>query len=398
VKVLVINCGSSSIKYKLYNMENEQELCSGLLEKVGTQESIVNHKKGNTKYKETMPLPDYETGIKRILQNITDPDRGALKDVHEIKAVGHRVVHGAETFSGSQLLTEEVIKKMEECIPLAPLHNPPNLAGIGAFKKLLPDTPQVGVFDTAFHQTMPRESYLYAIPYELYKKHHFRRYGFHGTSHLFVSQEAAKFLGKPASQLKIITCHLGNGSSICAVDGGKSVDTTMGMTPLEGLIMGTRCGDLDPALPFFIMEKEKLDSKGVDNILNKKSGLLGISGYNDSRDVEEGYLKGDEMCTLAHIMFCRRIKKYIGAYAAAMGGLDAVVFTAGIGENSDLTRRDSLTGLEFLGINLDQEKNTARSKEMRDISATDSKVKVLVIPTNEELVIARDTKLIVSRP
>ncbi len=397
MKILVINCGSSSIKYKLYDMEKEAELCSGLLERVGTNEGIVNHKKGDAKYKVEVPLPDYEIGIKKILENVTDPERGVIKDVSELKAIGHRVVHGAETFSGSQLITEEVIKKMEECVPLAPLHNPPNLAGIYAFKKLLPNVPQCGVFDTAFHQTMPPEAYLYAIPFELYAKHGIRRYGFHGTSHLFVSQESAKLLGKPYNELKLVTCHLGNGSSMAAVMNGKSVDTTMGMTPLEGLMMGTRCGDLDPALPFILMEREKLDAKGVDNLLNKKSGLLGVCGKNDSRDIEDAMDKNDEKAWLAHWIFCRRIKKYIGAYAAIMGGLDAVVFTAGIGENSEYVRRDVCINMEFLGIKVDVEKNRARSKEARDISTPDAKVRVLVVPTNEELVIARDTRMIVAR-
>lgn len=397
MKILVINCGSSSIKYKLYDMSTETELCSGMLERVGTNEGIVNHKKGDDKYKDIMPLPDYETGIKVILNTITDEKKGSIKDVSELKAIGHRVVHGAETFSGSKLITDEIIAKMEECVPLAPLHNPPNLAGIYAFKKILPNTPQCGVFDTAFHQTMPKESFLYAIPQELYKKHSIRRYGFHGTSHFYVSRVAAKMLGKPVEETKIVTCHLGNGSSVCAIKGGKSIDTSMGMTPLEGLVMGTRCGDLDPALPFIIMDREKTDQKGVDAILNKKSGLLGICGFNDSRDMEQKMDEGDENAMLAHNMFCRRIKKYIASYAAIMGGVEAVVFTAGIGENSDYARRDSLDGLEFMGLSLDLEKNKQRSKEARDISTPDSKVKVLVIPTNEELVIAQDTKTIISK-
>jgi len=377
-------------------MEREVELCSGLLERVGTNDCIVNHRKNSEKFQEIIPIPDYETGIKKILSLITDSNLGVLKDVHELGAIGHRVVHGAETFSGSRLITNDVVAKMEECIPLAPLHNPPNLAGIYAFRKILPDVPQCGVFDTAFHQTMPKEAYLYAIPYDLYTKHAVRRYGFHGTSHLYVSQEAAKFLNKPYNKLKIITCHLGNGSSIAAVNCGESIDTSMGMTPLEGLIMGTRCGDLDPALPFFLMDKEGLDRKNVDTLLNKRSGLLGICGYNDSRDVEDGMLRGDERCKLAFNMFCRRLKKYIGAYAAVMGGLDAVVFTAGIGENSNHTRATTCEDLEFLGIKIDETKNKEQIKVARDISAPDAKVKILVIPTNEELVIARDTNKIVN--
>jgi len=395
LKVLVINCGSSSIKYKLYDMESETELCSGLLERVGTHDGIVNHKKGDQKFQKTLPIPDYDTGIKLILENITDPTKGVLADVHEIGAVGHRVVHGAETFSGSQIITQEVVDKMTECIPLAPLHNPPNLAGIEAFRRVLPNVKQCGVFDTAFHQTMEKEAFLYAIPYEFYEKYRIRRYGFHGTSHLYVSHKAAEMLGKPYDQCKIITCHLGNGCSIAAIKNGKSVDTSMGMTPLEGLVMGTRCGDLDPQLPIYFMDTLKMDIKAVDKALNKQSGLLGICGFNDSRDVEDHMAKGDEKATLAFNMFCRRLKKYIGSYAAVMGGVDAIVFTAGIGENSETTRLHTLKDLEFLGIKLNMEINHGRCKEPTDIAAADSKVRVYVIPTNEELVIARDTKRLV---
>ncbi len=396
MKVLVINCGSSSIKFKLYDMEGEKELCNGLLEKIGFEDAISNYQRlDEKKIKEIKPILNYEDGINLILKEITDPKIGVIKDVNEIDAVGHRVVHGAETFSGSQHITQDVIDKMEECIPLAPLHNPPNLGGIAAFKKILPNVPQCGVFDTAFHQTMPPESYLYAIPYELYEKHGIRRYGFHGTSHYFVSQEAAKFLKKDIKDLKIVTCHLGNGCSVCAVDGGVSVATSMGMTPLEGLVMGTRCGDIDPALVKFIMEKEGLTIDEVDQLMNKKSGLLGLCGSHDSRDVDDGMVEGKEKHTLAFNVMSRRITRYIGAYAAIMGGLDVVVFTAGIGENSEHTRGKVCENLEFMGIELDYEKNIIRSKEARDISSPDATVRVLVIPTNEELVIARDTKKIV---
>ncbi|HOO96255.1 MAG TPA: acetate kinase [Caldisericia bacterium] len=398
MKVLVINCGSSSIKYKLYDMDNEHELCNGLLERIGFEDAIANYTKtGCDKEKQITPIKDYETGIQIILDTITHPEKGVIKNVNEINAVGHRVVHGAETFSGSQLLTQEVIDKMKECIPLAPLHNPPNLGGIAAFQKLLPNVPQCGVFDTAFHQTMPEEAYIYAIPYELYEKHRIRRYGFHGTSHYFVANEAATFLKKPIESLKIVTCHLGNGCSVCAVDRGKSVDTSMGMTPLEGLVMGTRCGDIDPALIKFIMEKENLDIDGVDKLLNKKSGLHGICGSHDSRDVDEGMIAGKRKETLAFNIMARRITKYIGAYAAIMGGIDALVFTAGIGENSEHTRGKVCETLSFLGIELDYEKNIIRSKDARDISSSKAKIPVLVIPTNEELVIARDTKKIVKQ-
>jgi len=397
LKVLVINCGSSSIKFKLYNMENEQELCNGLLEKIGFEDAISNYQRtGEKKIKGITPILNYEDGINLILKNITDPKNGVIKDVKEIDAVGHRVVHGAETFSGSQHITQEVIDKMKECIPLAPLHNPANLGGIAAFEKLLPGVPQCGVFDTAFHQTMTPEAFLYAIPYELYEKHGIRRYGFHGTSHFYVSQEAAKFLKRDIKKLKIITCHLGNGCSVCAIDGGISMATSMGMTPLEGLVMGTRCGDIDPALVKFIMDKEGLTIEGVDTLLNKKSGLLGLCGSNDSRDVDNGMIEGKEKHTLAFNIMSRRITRYIGAYAAILGGLDVIVFTAGIGENSEHTRGKVCENLEFMGIELDYAKNIIRSKVARDISNSDSKVRVLVIPTNEELVIARDTKKIIT--
>ncbi len=396
MKILVINCGSSSIKFKLYDMKKEDELCSGLLEKVGHDDAISNYKRpGKDKIKKTLPIKSYIDGISLLLEMITSPDVGVISDVTEINAVGHRVVHGAETFSGSQLITEEVINKMNECIPLAPLHNPPNLHGISAFRKLLPTVPQCGVFDTAFHQTMPPEAFIYAIPYEMYEKHRIRRYGFHGTSHYFVSQEAAKFLKRDIEDLKIITCHLGNGCSICAVDGGGSVDTSMGMTPLEGLVMGTRSGDIDPALIKFIMEKENISIDQADNMLNKKSGLLGLCGSNDSRDLDDGMIAGNEKDTLAFNIMTRRITKYIGAYAAIMGGLDVLVFTAGIGENSEHTRGKVCENLEFLGIELDYEMNIIRSSEIRDISDEDARVRVLVVPTNEELVIARDTKKII---
>lgn len=396
MKILVINCGSSSIKYKLYDMEKEEELCSGLLEKIGYDDAISNYKRpGNEKIKKTLPIKSYMDGISLLLEIITSPEVGVISDVKEINAVGHRVVHGAETFSGSQLITDEVISKMKECIPLAPLHNPSNLHGISAFRKLLPNVSQCGVFDTAFHQTMPPESFIYAIPYEMYSKHRIRRYGFHGTSHYFVSQEAARFLKRDIENLKIITCHLGNGCSICAVDGGESIDTSMGMTPLEGLVMGTRCGDIDPALIKFIMEKENIGIDEVDNLLNKKSGLLGLCGSNDSRDLDDGMISGNKKHTLAFNIMSRRITKYIGAYAAIMGGLDVLVFTAGIGENSEHTRGKVCENLEFLGIELDYEKNIIRSGDIRDISNEDASVRVLIIPTNEELVIARDTKKII---
>ena len=330
-----------------------------------------------------------------LLAALTDPEHGVLGSMQEVAAVGHRVVHGGEAFSGSVLITEEVMAEMRRCIDYAPLHNPPNLKGINAAMQLLPGVPQVGVFDTAFHQTMPKHAYLYGLPYVLYKKHGIRRYGFHGTSHRFVSDRAAEMLGKPKEELRLITCHLGNGASAAAIKYGKSIDTSMGFTPLEGLMMGTRSGDLDPAIILQIMHKEELTPNDATTLLNKHSGLIGVSGLSsDMREIEEEYDENPR-AKLAHDIFTYRLKKYIGAYSAAMGGVDAIVFTGGIGENSSMVRDHALTDMEFLGVKLDKEKNEAKVKGERDISASDSKVKVLVIPTNEELVIALDTMNIV---
>lgn len=397
MKVLVLNCGSSSIKYKLY--DDDQQLAEGLLEKIGTAQAQLNHTiAGQKKAVSVHEVLEHRAGIELILRVLVDPEKGVLTKIDEIQAVGHRVVHGAEAFSESTLITPEVVAKIEECIDIAPLHNPPNLAGIYAISQLLPKVPQVAVFDTAFHQTMPDKAFTYAIPYVFYTRDHIRKYGFHGTSHYFVSHEAATMLQRPLDELKLITCHLGNGSSVAAVDHGKSVDTSMGFTPLEGLPMGTRSGDIDPAVPLYIMDKEELNLQQINALLNKHSGVLGISGIsNDFRTLEEEAEKGDKRAALALEVFAYRLKKYVGSYIAAMNGVDAIVFTGGIGENSDIIRDMVVSDMEFLGIEFDADKNRTKKRgEAADISKPSSRVKVLVIPTNEELVIARDTRRIVS--
>jgi len=375
-------------------MEDERLIAKGLIERVGMEDAIINFKPGSEKIKYVMPIKDHKEAIERMLYELSHDEHGVIKDKNEIDAVGHRLVHGADKFAHSVLITDEVIEKMEECIELAPLHNPPNITGVKIMSEELPGKPQVGVFDTAFHQTMPKHAYLYGIPYEFYNKYGIRRYGFHGTSHYFVSNRVAEEEKKDIKDMKIITVHLGNGASIAAVNGGKSIDTSMGMTPLEGLIMGTRCGDLDPALPVFIGKKEGLSLDEIDNLLNKKSGALGLSMLsNDMREIEDKMLlEKDPQCTLVMEIYCYRIKKYIGAYAAAMGGLDAIVFTAGVGENSPITREMVCDGLEFLGVKIDDTANDVRG--FAKISSDSSKVAVYSIPTNEELVIARDTKKI----
>lgn len=397
MKILVINCGSSSLKYQLFDMNGEQVLAKGMVERIGIDGSRINHSKTgmDTIVTET-PIPDHKAGIKLVIDALVDKSHGVLSSLDELSAVGHRVVHAGEKFATSVKLDDKVMAALKECIPLAPLHNPANIMGINAVTDVLPKIQQVGVFDTAFHQTMPKNAYIYSIPYGYYEKYGVRRYGFHGTSHFYVSRRAAEMLGTPIEKLKIVTCHLGNGSSVAAVSGGKSVDTSMGFTPLAGLTMGTRCGDLDPAIVPFIAQAEKLPTEEVDSLLNKKSGLLGISGLSsDMRDIEQAADKGEERPKLALQILTYGIRKYIGAYAAAMGGLDAVVFTAGVGENSVIVRSMACEGLGFLGIELDSEKNKVRSKETI-ISTDNSKVKVMVVPTNEELVIARDTKRLLS--
>ena len=393
MKVLVLNCGSSSLKYQLIDMENEAVLCKGLVERIGIDGSILKHEKEGLDGKHVVeqPMKDHKDAIGHVLSAVADPAVGAVKEMKEIDAVGHRIVHGGEKFASSAVLTDEVIAAIKDCSDLAPLHNPANLMGVEACKAILPDVPMVGVFDTAFHQTMPEKSFMYGLPHELYKKHGVRRYGFHGTSHLYVSQKAAEMLGKKPEDLKIITCHLGNGASITAVDGGKSVDTSMGLTPLEGLIMGTRCGDIDPAIIPFVMKKEGLDADGVDKLMNKESGVYGMTGISsDFRDIEDAAAEGNQLAINALDAYAQRVKKYIGAYAAEMNGVDAIVFTAGLGENGIGMREMICADMDFMGIKLDPEKNDVRGKD-RIISSDDSRVKVLLIPTNEELMIARDT-------
>ena len=393
MKILVLNCGSSSLKYQLIDMENEAVLCIGLVERIGIEGSILTQKKDGVegKYIKEQQMKDHQDAIKLVLEGVLDPTYGGVKDMKEIDAVGHRVVHGGEKFASSVIITEEVEEAMRKCSELAPLHNPANLMGIDAIKAVLPGVPNVGVFDTAFHQTMPASSYLYGLPHRLYTEYGVRRYGFHGTSHKYVSQRAAEMLGKDIADLKIITCHLGNGASIAAVDGGNVVDTSMGLTPLEGLIMGTRCGDIDPAIIPFIMKKENLDADGVDKLMNKESGVYGMTGISsDFRDICDAAAEGNQQAIDALDAYHKRVKKYIGAYAAEMNGVDAIVFTAGLGENGIDDRLAIASNLEVLGVKMDAEANNVRGKE-RVISAADSKVKVLLIPTNEELMIARDT-------
>ena len=393
MKILVLNCGSSSLKYQLIDMENEAVLCIGLVERIGIEGSILTQKKDGVegKYVKEQPMKDHQDAIQLVLEGVLDPTYGGVKDMNEINAVGHRVVHGGEKFASSVIITEEVEEAMRKCSELAPLHNPANLMGIDAIKAVLPGVPNVGVFDTAFHQTMPASSYLYGLPYRLYTEYGVRRYGFHGTSHKYVSQRAAEMLGKDIADLKIITCHLGNGASVAAVDGGKVVDTSMGLTPLEGLIMGTRCGDIDPAIIPFIMKKENLDADGVDKLMNKESGVYGMTGISsDFRDICDAAAEGNQQAIDALDAYHKRVKKYIGSYAAEMNGVDAIVFTAGLGENGIDDRLAIASNLEVLGVKMDAEANKVRGKETV-ISAADSKVKVLLVPTNEELMIARDT-------
>lgn len=390
MKVLVLNCGSSSLKYQLIDMSTENTLASGLCERIGIDGRIKH--KGKQEYKAEVKMDNHQQAIKLVIDALTDANHGVISDIKEIEAVGHRVVHGGEYFAKSVVITDEVIKAIEDCIELAPLHNPANLMGIRACESLIPGISQVAVFDTAFHQTMPEKSYLYAIPYELYEKHKIRRYGFHGTSHSFVSKRAAEILGKDIKDLKLITCHLGNGGSVTAIDGGKSIDTSMGFTPLEGLIMGTRSGDIDPAIVPYIMEKEGLNGKEVDELLNKKSGVLGLSCVSsDFRDIEDAAAEGNKKAQLALDAFHYRVAKYIGQYTCALNGVDAIIFTAGLGENAAESREEICNYLTWLGIDIDKEKNKSRGKEVT-ISVPESKIKVIVVPTNEELVIARDTK------
>lgn len=396
MKVLVLNCGSSSIKYQLFDMTGQRVISRGGVEKVGMKGSFLKHirEDGQAVLFEG-EIIDHKSGIEYILGILTSVKHGCLKSLEEIDAVGHRVVHGGERFKSSVFIDEEVKSVLEKNVGLAPLHNPPNLKGIYAMEELIPGIPQVGVFDTAFHQTMEPYAYMYGIPYVLYKKHAIRRYGFHGTSHRYVSQRVCDLLGRDISTQKIVTCHLGNGASIAAVKNGRSVDTSMGFTPIEGLIMGTRAGDLDIGVVTFIMEKEDLGLRSINSMLNKHSGMLGLTGVSsDMREIEHAAHEGNERATLALEMYNYRVKKYIGAYAAAMGGIDILVFTGGIGENASQIREDSVAGLEFLGVEMDREKNNGFRSE-GEISLPGSRVKVMVIPTNEELMIARDTETII---
>lgn len=398
MKILVLNCGSSSVKYKLLDMETNEELGTGAVEKIGMKGSFLKHvRRDGQKVMLKGEILEHQIAVEYILGVLTSAKHGAIESLEEIHAVGHRVVHGGEKFNSSVLITDEVVKKMEECIDIAPLHNPPNLAGIRAISELLPLVPQVGVFDTAFHQTMPGYAYMYGIPYSLYKKYGIRRYGFHGTSHRYVSRRACEFLGLDYSNTKIISAHIGNGASICAIENGKSVDTSMGFTPIEGLMMGTRSGDVDLGVVTYIMEKEMIGSAAVSTLFNKHSGVLGVSGISsDMRDVENAIKDGNERAKLAWDMYEYRIKKYIGSYIAALGGVDVIIFTGGVGENQTVTREYVCNGLGFMGLKIDNELNAkSRGKEI-ELSTPESKVRVVVIPTDEEFMIASDTLEIVN--
>ena len=397
MKILVLNCGSSSVKYKLIALSgNEQNiLAEGGVEKIGLPDSFLKFKYNGEKVTINASMPNHNVAIRIILDNLTSEKYGCIKNFDEIEAVGHRLVHGGEKFNSSVLINDEVIAKVKECYALAPLHNPVNIAGVDAISEILPDVPQVGVFDTAFHQTMPSYAYMYGLPYEMYEKYGVRRYGFHGTSHRYVSRRACEFLGLEYEKQRIITCHIGNGGSITAIKDGKSVDTSMGMTPVEGLIMGTRCGDVDPGALLYIQQKEHLDHEGMQALINKKSGVAGLTGVSsDMRDIEKAVEEGNERAIMALNMYEYRITKYIGAYTAALGGVDVIVFTGGVGENQTGTRERICKQLAFLGIEFDVEKNKTRGEEI-ELSTPNSKVRVVVIPTDEEYMIARDTEAIV---
>ncbi len=401
MKILVINAGSSSVKYQLIDMENEKLLAKGLCDRIGIDGGNFKHQvEGREDYKIKIQMANHGEAIQLVVKTLTDPVLGVISSLSEIGAVGHRVLHGGEKFSGSVLVDDKVIEAIEECCELGPLHNPHNLTGIRACEEIMPGVPQVAVFDTGFHQTMPKYAYLYALPYEYYEKYKIRRYGFHGTSHRYVSMRAAAMLGKDPKDLKLVTCHLGNGSSISAVQGGKCLDTTMGVTPLEGIIMGTRCGSIDPAIVPLIMKKEGLTPDEMDTVMNKKSGILGVTGgvTSDNRDIEEGAKNGNERYQLVESMLCHQLTKYIGGFAAAMGGVDAVIFTGGIGENNPQYRTRVAEKLAFLGVKIDEEVNAKAKRNGLevDLSTPDAKVKMLVIPTNEELMIAKDTYEIVT--
>lgn len=400
MKILVLNCGSSSLKYQLIETETESVLSSGLVERIGLSGAVLTHRKGEDKFiidsekqlANGTPITDHKSAVACVTQVLCCNTMGVINTMAEINAVGHRVVHGGEKYAASVIIDSTVMGALEECAKLAPLHNPANITGIKACQELMPNIPMVAVFDTAFHQTMPAEAFMYSLPYEIYQEHKVRRYGFHGTSHKYVAGRAAKLLGKELSQLKLISCHLGNGASVAAIKHGQSVDTSMGFTPLAGLTMGTRCGDLDPSIIAFLSHEMKLNVDELDNLMNKKSGVLGLSGVSsDFRDIESAAEQGNQRAQLALDVFTYNVKKYIGAYAAAMNGVDAIIFTAGLGENDKVTRAKIIDGVSFLGINIDPEKNDVRGQE-RIISRDDSKVKALLIPTNEELMIAKETQ------
>lgn len=395
MKILVVNCGSSSVKYQLIDMENEELMAKGYLEKIGLPDSFLTHTVNGEKHRIEQVVKTHEEGMKLVLDQLTHPEYGVIKDLKEIDAIGHRILHGGEKLSDSVLITDEVVDIMKECIPLGPLHMPAQIKGIEACREVMGDIPMVAVFDTAFHQTLPKKAYLYAIPYEYYEKYAIRKYGFHGTSHRFVAKRVAELMNKPAEDLKIITCHLGQGGSLCAVKGGKSVDTSMGFTPLAGIPMGSRSGDIDPSIIPFLMKKENLTPDEIDTILNKKSGKLGVSGISfDDRDIEKAAAEGNERAKLAIDTFVYQVIGYIGRFAAQMDGVDVITFAGGVGENGIEVREEICNSLSFLGIKIDKEKNNCRGKEV-EISTPDSKVKVFVVPTNEELMIARDTAEIV---
>ena len=401
MKILVINTGSSSIKYQLFDMEDMRVIAAGVAEKIGEDSSSLEHEvirgDGDTlKKEEEQRIPNHTQGLNRIVELLVDPEYGVIRDKSEIDAVGHRVVHGGESFQSSTVIDDEVLKAIRENIPLAPLHNPPNLEGIKVSQEIFPNAPQVAVFDTAFHQSIPPKSYLYAVPYDLYLQYKVRRYGFHGTSHAYVAEEAAAFLEQPFSELNLITVHLGNGASMSAVQNGRCLDTSMGLTPLEGLVMGTRSGDVDPAIPFFLAKNLNKSLEEIDRLLNKESGLKGLCGTNDMREVEKRAASGDKKAQAAVDVYTVRIKKYIGAYFAVLGKLDALVFTAGIGENSPLIRECSCENMDNLGIEIDEKKNQRKSSQNRDISTGRLPVRILVVPTNEEKRIAMETQSILS--
>ena len=397
MNVLVINCGSSSLKFQLINAESEEVLAKGICERIGIDGKLTYQPEGGEKEKSDKPMPTHTEAIQFVIEALTNPETGVVKSLDEIGAVGHRMVHGGEKFSSSVVITDEVKKAVAECNDLAPLHNPANLIGVEACQKLMPNTPMVGVFDTAFHQTMPEKAYMYGLPYEYYEKYKVRRYGFHGTSHSFVSKRAAEVMGRPYDDLKTIVCHLGNGSSITAVMNGKSVDTSMGLTPLEGVVMGTRSGSIDPAIMEFIAQKENMDIEGVMNVLNKKLGVFGLSGglSSDFRDLTDAMNAGDKKAKIAMDVFSYSVAKYIGAYAAAMNGVDCIAFTAGIGENDDYVREQVCSYLGYLGVDFDKEINTGLRGTEKELTKPGSKVRVFVIPTNEELAIARETLALV---